>query len=484
VIGPLAFAAVLGEQSGVPADTLFGVWVHGSGYAVSLVVLGFAGYLGLPVIAGVVAGDMFSAEDRYGTWKTLLTRSRTRRDVFAAKALAATSVVAVLTLLAGLSSVAAGLLVSGSAPLVGLGGTVIPSGEALGLVVASWLLSIPPALAFASIAVLFSTATRNGIIGVLAPVLVALAMQLLALIGRGGIVHTLLLGSAFEDWHGLLAAPKFYAPLLISLGVCALWSAACLGASWAIVRRRDFAGPPVARRPGWAVALAAGGATAALLALLGAASDLGPVTVTNSRLEASFGRAFSSLTRLQQAELGRPVPAGTTLKQLVRCTRRSGKDEGPGDDWTCAVTAVGLQPGSSPLQLTPVDYDVSVKASGCYKADAPPSFVGQQSMRDAHGHDVVNPLFVIYGCFDTTTSARCPSGAVCAGGASRSGSAAGRALRGGAATPAGSRRVREGQKAAERKAGPKVIKEIEEDERRLLKEGRTPEAPAGATGGR
>jgi hypothetical protein len=44
---------------------------------------------------------------------------------------------------------------------------------------------------------------------------------------------------------------------------------------------------------------------------------------------------------------------------------------------------------------------VSVQYNGCYKAQSPPSFVGQQTMRDAHGRDVVNPLFVVYGRFNT-----------------------------------------------------------------------------------
>ena len=55
-----------------------------------------------------------------------------------------------------------------------------------------------------------------------------------------------------------------------------------------------------------------------------------------------------------------------------------------------------------PFQVTPVAYDVSVKSDGCYKADAPPSFVGQQMMRAARmARSVVNPLFTIYGCFNT-----------------------------------------------------------------------------------
>src|SRR5205807_2131820 len=39
VVGPFLFAAILRAQSGSPADALYGVWVHSSGFALSLVVL-------------------------------------------------------------------------------------------------------------------------------------------------------------------------------------------------------------------------------------------------------------------------------------------------------------------------------------------------------------------------------------------------------------------------------------------------------------
>ena len=38
---------------------------------------------------------------------------------------------------------------------------------------------------------------------------------------------------------------------------------------------------------------------------------------------------------------------------------------------------------------------------GCYKAQSPPSFIGGQTMAGVHGTTVVNPLFVVYGCFNT-----------------------------------------------------------------------------------
>lgn len=400
-LGPFAFAIILRLQSGVPADTLFGVWVHSSGFAVSLVVLGFAGSWGFPVLAGVLAGDLCSAEDRYGTWKTVLTRSCRRRDVFLGKVLAAATFSFGLVGVTALSSLAAGLLLTGDQPLVGLSGTLLSPGRALALVLASWLLSSLPVLAFTSLAVLFSVLTRNGIVGVLGPVLLALAMQLLALVGGGVWVHTLLVGSAFDDWHGLLTAHPFYGPLVLSSTVSIAWTVACLGSSWLILRRRDFAGPPTVRRAGWVVPARVAVGSAALLALLALAGGWGPAGITAGRLQAAITLTFNDLTLLQQHELGRRVPAGAKLNILPSCRRRAGTRQGPGDDWVCTLDVLIPQAGAEPFQSTPVTYDLSVKSNGCYKAEAPPSFVGQQLMRDDHRHNVVNPLFTIYGCFDT-----------------------------------------------------------------------------------
>lgn len=76
----------------------------------------------------------------------------------------------------------AGLLLVGDQPLLGLGGALIAPGRCLALVLVSWLICVLPVLTYTSLAVLFSVATRNGIVGVLGPMLVALAMQLLNLI--------------------------------------------------------------------------------------------------------------------------------------------------------------------------------------------------------------------------------------------------------------------------------------------------------------
>jgi ABC-2 type transport system permease protein len=401
IVGPFLFAAVLSFQSGVPGDTLLGVWVHSSGFAVSLVVLSFAGQWGFPIVAGILAGDMFASEDRYGTWKMILTRSRSRRELFTGKVLAAFSASLVLLVLAWIASLIAGFVFTGAQSLVGLDGKLLSTGNLLVFVSIAWLVSALPLLAFTSIGVLFSVTTRNGIIGVLGPVLVALAMQLLALVGKGSIVHVLLVGAAFDDWHGLLESHRFYGPLLLESLVSVVWIVACLGISWRVLRSRDFAGTPVPRRPGWANAAGVVAVAAAVLALLGVATNWGPVTVTQKRLQRSFTAAFNSLTVLQQTELGRQVPSGAHLNVLPLCRRRTGSNVGPGEDWSCTLTVLIPQAGANPFNPTPVTYDMSVKSNGCYKAEAPPSFVGNQLMRAASGKQVTNPLYTIYGCFDT-----------------------------------------------------------------------------------
>src|SRR5262249_16762159 len=147
-----------------------------SGFAIPMVLLGFGGQWILPVLAAIVAGDIFSAEDHYGTWKTILTRSRSRADLFAGKFLAALPFATVPIVLLAITDLVAGLL-AGTQPVVGLGGQLVPSGQATGLVVVSWLSELPPMLAFTALAVLLSVLSRNSVVGIGGPVLIALMLQ-------------------------------------------------------------------------------------------------------------------------------------------------------------------------------------------------------------------------------------------------------------------------------------------------------------------
>src|SRR5262249_17533859 len=138
LVAPVGFALLMRLQSAVPADTLFGRWAATTGFATALTVLGFAGAWGLPLVAGVMGGDVFSAEDRHRTWKTMLTRSCGRGEVFAAKVLAAAAYTTLATGLLALAGLLAGVALVGTDPLVGLSGQLVAPGHAYELVLAAW----------------------------------------------------------------------------------------------------------------------------------------------------------------------------------------------------------------------------------------------------------------------------------------------------------------------------------------------------------
>jgi ABC-2 type transport system permease protein len=401
LLGPFAFAIALKLVAASPSDTLFGMWVHSSGFAVPLVILSFAGGWGFPVIAAVVAGDIFSSEDRHGTWKTVLTRACSRGDVFTGKVLAAAALAVGLVLLLAAAGVAAGILLVGTRPLVGLSGQLIAPGTAFAAILASWVVSIPPLLAFTALALLFSVAARNGIIGVVGPVLTALVMQLLALVGSGIWVHQLLALAVFDDWHGLFTDPHFLGQLAVGSAVSLGWIALCLSLAWRLLRARDFAGTPsgsggrAGRRA--AVLTVAGTAVIATAAIT---ANLGPAAVTPRRLEASIKPAFNRLTLLQQRLLGRTIVKGAQINDTAVCARHASTKTGAGSDWVCTLQVLTPQTRTSSPNFEPVDYDVSVKNNGCWTADGPPSFVGGQTFKSASGATVVNPLFMLQGCFD------------------------------------------------------------------------------------
>jgi ABC-2 type transport system permease protein len=400
VVGPFAFALLLKVQSATPSDALFGAYVHTSGLAISLVTLGFAGAWGFPVIAGLLAGDLFAAEDRHGTWKTILTRSCTREDLFAGKLLAAGTVAIAISLLLAASSLIAGVLLVGAHALLNLSGVLTSPGRTLALTLVSWLYCVMPMLAYTSLAILFSVATRNGILGVIGPLLVALVTQLLDLIGKGVVMHMVLIGPAFDAWHGLFVTHPFLGPLVVSSVVCAAWIAVCLSASSWILARRDFVARADVDRSNWRVPIRVVALATAIVALLALGADLGPTGVTADRLSAAIGPAFNHITLLQQSMIGRQAPPDATLDVLPNCNRRGALSIGPGD-WNCTLYVYLPQPNAVPFQQTQVEYEVSVQYNGCYKAQSPPSFLGGPTMRDAAGHSVPNPLFIVYGCFNT-----------------------------------------------------------------------------------
>ena len=396
VLAPLAFAVVLRVQSGVPQDTLFGVWVHTSGFAVPLVILSVAGAWGFPIIAGIVGGDMFASEDRLGTWKTLLTRSCTRWEIFLGKAATAFAYTVAMVVLLAAGSILAGVVATGTQPLVGLTGQTLGSGHAALLTVASWGIALLPALGFTALALLISALTRSGAAGMLGPLAATLVMQLFALVGSGDIVRAVLLSTALDGWNGLFAAPSYTRPVTFAALLSLCYVIACLALAWRSLRHRDVAGAPSEER-GWGRQLRVLAVAVAVVAVLAVLSTVGPTSITAGKLERSISRTFNNLTVLQQKELGRRVPAGGHLDLVAFC-RRPGvqqTDRGPGADWSCTIQIPKLFG-----EVTSVSYDVDVKPNGCYTAAGPPSFIGPLTIRRPGRPPIVNPLFRFNGCFE------------------------------------------------------------------------------------
>jgi ABC-2 type transport system permease protein len=240
VVSPFAFAVAMRVQSSVPTDTLFGRTVTESGFAVPLVVLGFAALWVFPVLASIVSGDLFSSEDRYGTWTTVLTRSRSRGEVFVGKVLTALAFSSIAVATLAVSSVAAGALVIGRQPLIDLSGVARAPAEAIARVTLAWVSVLAPTFAVSAAAVLVSVATRSSAAGIGLPVVVGLAMQVYAFVDGPDIIRRLLMTSAFDAWHGLLTEPTYFKPLVYGTVMSGVYLSVCLGAAYGLIRQRDI----------------------------------------------------------------------------------------------------------------------------------------------------------------------------------------------------------------------------------------------------
>jgi ABC-2 type transport system permease protein len=242
LLGPIIVVAVLNSQQQPPKDTIYGRYIHTSGYAVPLLILGFAAQWVFPIMTSIVAGDIFASEDSHGTWKTILTRSVSRTSIFWAKTLtAALFAVTALTVFA-VSTIASSIVIVGHQPLEGLSGQLIPAGTALGLVSASWGLILPPLLGFTALAILLSVVTRNPAVGIAAPLILGFVMQLAGGIGGVDLLRRVLLTTNFESWHGLLVQHRFYDLIDQGIAVSAGWIIICLAAAYLSLRNRDITG--------------------------------------------------------------------------------------------------------------------------------------------------------------------------------------------------------------------------------------------------
>lgn len=239
LVAPLALVAALSVQSGTPSDTLFGRWVHVSGLATPLVVMGFAGQWAYPVLAGIVAGDTFASEDRNGTWKLLHSRSHGRLSLFVAKVTVGLVFPVVGTVVLVSSSLVCGLVLVGRDPIVNLSGSLVTAPGGSRLVLLSMLTQLPPLLAMAALALMLSVVARNSLVAVAGPVVLGLVSQLTALVDQPALLRQVSPAGAFTAWRGLWLDQVDTYPVGIGVASSLLIATVFLTIAGVVFARRD-----------------------------------------------------------------------------------------------------------------------------------------------------------------------------------------------------------------------------------------------------
>ena len=401
-IAPAIFVAAVSRQSALPANTVFGRWMHTTGWAGSLVVLAFSCTWALPLLTALVAGDVFAAEDRLGTWRHLLVAVRSPARIFATKALASLTVLLLLAAGLAASGVAGGLLSVGNHPLVGLDGHILTPGNAAVTVLLAWACVLVPMLTFAAVGLLGSVALGRSPMGLLMPALLAFALQLAQMLPLPEAVRLALPSQAFLAWRGLFTTPAQTGPLLVGIAVCVVWAIVATALAYRLFLRRDFtdlAYDGSGRRilTGGVVPLA--GLVALTVALIATATPASGTGIAQTKLQDSLATAYAHLYRLQTTQLHRPDVTEKQLRATAACDKGGDRvaDVGPGNDWRCVVTwhLPGAQATGTAI------YQLDVAADGRYVADGdgPKEVNGFFQVRTPTG-DAPNPLWQFDGNVD------------------------------------------------------------------------------------
>jgi len=397
-VAPALFVAVISQQASLPVDTLFGRWMHATGWAGALVILGFSGSWALPLLTSLIAGDVFASEDRLGTWRHLLVAVRSPRRIFVSKALASLTVIVVLVIGLFCSSTIGGLAVVGNRSLIGLDGHLLSPGGAAGKVLLAWACALAPTLALAAIGLLGSVALGRSPMGLLLPAVVALAMQLFQQLPVPVAIRYALPGYAFISWNGLFTSPAQLGPLLIGIAVSLVWVIVATALAYLLFVRRDFTNPT--HDGSDRLAFTAG--LLPLVVLFGlTAGVLIPATgvgsgIDQDKVRRSVATSFAHLYRLQTKQLNRPDATEAQLQTSAACTKGGGQvaAEGPGNDWRCVVSwhVPGVDVAGSAI------YQLDINPLGRYVADGdgPKEVNGFFLVRTPAG-DEPNPLWQFDG---------------------------------------------------------------------------------------
>lgn len=405
-LGPGLVVIAVDQQSTLPSDTLFGRQMHATGWAGTLVVLGIAGTWALPLLTSVLAGDVFSSEDRLGTWRHLLIAVRSYRRIFAAKAIASLTVILLALIGLAFSSMIGGLLTEGDQPLVGLDGHRLSGADAGGTALLAWMCVLAPTLALAAIGLLGSVALGRSPMGLLLPMLAALGMQVAQLLPLPVAVRLALPGYAFVSWNGLFTDPRQAGPLLIGVAVSLLWAAVATALAYRLFLRRDFTNlnnDGAGRRVLTLGVLPLAGLLAVTIGVVAVSTGAGGSGIDQGKVQRSVATAFAHLYRLQQAQMRQPAVTEAQLKTSAVCGKREGlgAQDGPGNDWRCTVFWV--LPGNN--VTAQAVYQLNVTANGRYIADGDgPVQVNGYFLIVAEGKVVPNPLWQFDGNVDLLPS--------------------------------------------------------------------------------
>jgi ABC-2 type transport system permease protein len=368
------------------------------------VVLGFAGSWALPLLVAVVAGDVFAAEDRLGTWRHLLVAMRSPKRIFAAKALASLTVILLLVAGLAVSGIVGGLAAVGNHPLVGLDGRLMPSGEAANTVLLAWAAAIAPTLALAAIGLLGSVAFGRSPMGLLLPALVALATQLVQMLPIPVVVRLALPGYAYTSLNGLFTDPAQLSPLWIGVVVSLVWAVSATALAYVIFVRRDFTSvsdDASGRRFVLLGALPLTGLLAATVAVLAGTTPASGSGIEQVKVQNSVATAFEHLYRMQTQELHRPAVTEAQLKAKAACSKGGEQYDvkGSGNDWRCVVT--WHLPDVDQKAFGTAIYQLDVTPDGRFMADGdgPKEVNGYFLVRTPTG-DAANPLWQFDGNVD------------------------------------------------------------------------------------
>lgn len=403
-IVPAVGIYLVSREQTLPADTLYGRWLHATGLAAPLAALSFAGNWLLPLVTSVIAGDVFSVEDRLGTWRHLLVAVRSPRRIFAAKALASLTVIAIGFPGLAVSATAGGIAAAGLRPLTGMDGLQLTSGDALARTALAWLCALAPTLALAAIGLLGSVSLGRSPMGLLIPAVVALGMQLVQDLPMDAAVRLALPGYVFLSWNGLFDTPEQPGMVLIGVAVSLAWAVAATVAAYLIFMRREFTSADHDGSGRRAVVLGVL-PLAGVLAVSAAALALAVPGATGSgidehKVETALATEFANLYPVQIGEIYHQAMNKSQLDVTAVCDRGGGliSADGPGNDWRCTVSWQVPDVSDATGQAI---YQLDVNPNGRFVADGDgPKEVNGYFLVHAPYGNAPNPLWQFDGNVD------------------------------------------------------------------------------------